>query len=347
MKKILILSLMTFLLTGIKSHAETIQTILLLHEGTGTSFAFDKLQDAVNAAVAGDTICLNEGTYPLVGDTLTINKAISIVGCGYGTRLMGSINIAIPGDVALTAYMLDALWVTADVTVSQPVSGLRFRKVTFDAALVWNAETKDVQLDRCYVNNIWHSSPLKSATMMNCKIFQETVPDKDYPGYGDNLGSSITFINCSIYLINHLGYVTEANNYSEYINCIINYIGGDWGHDINDYMHNTTIINSLISRIPTLDLAPPTMKDCYFYEEKFGEEYPNQDTWRNNDNGFFKTNDELIATGCVGTDGTVVGCSGGQAPYTLVPNGISVKDSRFEIDRKTKQLKVTLKLTAN
>lgn len=345
MKKILLLSLMTLLLTGIKSHAETVQTILLLHEGTGTSFALDKLQDAVNAAVAGDTICLNEGTYPLVGDKLTIDKPVSIVGCGYGTRLMGSIDIAIPGDIALTAYMLDALRVTADVTVSQPVSGLRFRKVTFDAALVWNAETKDVQLDRCYVNEIWHSSPLKSATVMNCKIFQETVPYKDL---GDNLGNSITFINCSIYLIYHMGesYGT-TNNYSEYINCIINVIGGDWGHEINNYMHNTTIINSLVSHIYTYGQAPPTMKDCYYIYELFDVEYIDEETWRNNNNGFFKTNDELIAAGCVGTDGTVVGCGGGQAPFTLVPNGISVKDSRFEIDRKTKQLKVTLKLTAN
>ncbi|MBQ7495588.1 MAG: hypothetical protein IJT75_07590, partial [Bacteroidaceae bacterium] len=100
MKKF-VLSIVSLFLCA-SSFAETRQTILLLHEGTGRGFAPDQLQEAVNAAVKGDTIYLNEGIYPLAGDTLTIDKEVNIIGVGIHTRLLGTINVSIPDSVTLS-----------------------------------------------------------------------------------------------------------------------------------------------------------------------------------------------------------------------------------------------------
>ncbi len=336
MKKIFILSLMAVALMATQSFAETRQTILLLHDGTGRNFDPDQLQEAVNAAVAGDTLYLNEGIYPLTGDTLTIDKSVSIIGLGVKTRLLGCINVAIPDSVTLKQHLLDALRLTKDLVVTKPVNGPKFRKVQFDASLVWNATVRDMEADRCYIRLIWHSPLLKSANIVNCKVDEERVTAKG------NLGNSPVFINCAIRTVYHEGGHTTSNNYSEYTNCIIhNAGGGTWeaSHYNRKYVVNTSMFNSLVHYKYTIYDGPITQENCYDLEIE-----PLFD-WAK-DNTCTLTDDKLIEHGCVGTDGTVVGCTGGQAPYTLIPNGISVKQSTLSIDGDKRTLNVTLKLQA-
>jgi len=68
--------------------------------------------------------------------------------------------------------------------------------------------------------------------------------------------------------------------------------------------------------------------------------------WEQN-NGCNLTQEELIERGFLGTDGTVVGPEGGSAPYTLIPSGISVRESKLTIDGENRTLNVRLKLTSN
>ena len=58
MKKILFLFVL--IIASVQTYADTRAQALLLHNGQGKSFDADQLQQAVNEAVAGDTICLSE-----------------------------------------------------------------------------------------------------------------------------------------------------------------------------------------------------------------------------------------------------------------------------------------------
>ena len=52
----------------------------------------------------------------------------------------------------------------------------------------------------------------------------------------------------------------------------------------------------------------------------------------------------LQEKGYLGNDGTVVGAYGGNTPYSLSPEGISVKESVLRVDPETRKLNVTLKV---
>lgn len=339
MKKIL-LSLTALVLGCAYSAADTRQVVLLLHQGTGTEYAYDQLQQALDAATAGDTLYLNEGDYPINGDALTISHPVSIIGTGINTRLLGKVDISIPDSVTLTSYLLDALRVNGSVRVQQPVNGLKYRKCYIEGTVSWNATTRDVLVDRCYIGQFNHTINLKSANVVNSRIKMEYTPKKSD---GNNYGNSLTFINCTIENLRAGGYsgLTQesANNYSTYINSIIgNQCYDDAGNSRDYYLNNCSFINSLVGF--TIPAEVNVKENCY---------YPNQPSffdW-NQINGTVASQEELIERGYLGTDGTVIGPEGGSAPYTLIPSGISVRESKLTIDGENRTLNVRLKLTSN
>ena len=58
------------------------------------------------------------------------------------------------------------------------------------------------------------------------------------------------------------------------------------------------------------------------------------------------TKEVLLTEGFLGTDGVIIGAEGGYAPYSLEPEGISVKEGVLRVDPETRQLKVTLKVAS-
>ena len=72
MKKIL-LFLLGLTIASVQTYADTRAQALLLHNGQGKSFDADQLQQAINEAVAGDTICLSEGAFMVSGDSQNTN----------------------------------------------------------------------------------------------------------------------------------------------------------------------------------------------------------------------------------------------------------------------------------
>lgn len=329
------------LLCSASSFADTRQVVLLLHGGTGQTFAPDQLQEAVNAAVAGDTLCLNDGVYPLGGDTLTIDKPISIVGTGINTKLQGTVNISIPDSVTLTARMLDALRVTGNVCVQKPVNGLKYRKCQFDASLIWNATTRDAQMDRCYIENFNTSINLKSANVVNCKIAREHI-------CSDNKGNMVSFINCALREI--LIYVGNTSlghqvgySYSTYMNCIIFKID-DQGSSLytmgKSQISNSSYYYSLFLILSSYYKEMITIMDNCYEINNYTKDWTQ-------DNGTKWSKEEMIAKGCLGNDGTVVGPEGGGAPYSLIPTGIKVRESKLTIDGENRTLNVKIKLTTN
>lgn len=337
-----ILFTLTALVFGIAySFADTRQVVMLFHQGTGTEYAYDQLQQALDDATAGDTLYLNDGDYPINGDALTISHPVSIIGMGINTRLLGSVDISIPDSVTLTSYLLDALRVNGDVRVQQPVNGLKYRKCWFNGTLVWNATTRDAQIDRCYINNFDSSTKLNSANVINCKMFRENITS-------NNIGNNVLFINCAINnIIVYIGNSSVGHkigySYSTYMNCIIYnlttspspgiYSLGDSQIRYSSY-YNSALNNSLYNNEKV-----GIKENCYMLDNYTLD-------WEQN-NGCNLTQEELIERGFLGTDGTVVGPEGGSAPYTLIPSGISVRESKLTIDGENRTLNVRLKLTSN
>lgn len=334
MKKNLLLSLITIVMMAVQGNAETRQVVLLLHEGTGRTFEFDQLQEAVNAAVAGDTICLNEGNYSFPDNKLVIDKPISIIGTGQSTHLLGSIDISIPDSVTLTSHLLEALWVYNNVEVKKPVNGLKFRKVKFGGYLGWSATVRDVEIDRCYVYAFYNRPELMGANIINSII-------RDQLMYKATPLSSITFINCMIGNLNWECGSYAGNNYSKYVNCIFDRL--PYANELPSLLRNTECYYSLFKEGNNTKYIG--IKDnCYAIIESGSTSASIFDSSK--PNGCSLTEEQLLEAGYLGDDGKVVGVEGGMTPYTLVPNGISVKKSKLEIDGEKRELKVTLQLQA-
>lgn len=325
--------LVCLMFISVSSFAETRQVVLLLHEGTGRTFEFDQLQEAVNAAVAGDTICLNEGNYSFPDNKLLIDKPVSIIGTGQSTHLLGFIDISIPDSVTLKSHLLEALWVYNNVDVKQPVNGLKFRKVKFGGFIAWSATARDVELDRCYIETFHNAPKLKSANVINSIIRTQEMRELT------SKGNSVTFINCLIGYMEWLD--TSEKNYSKYVNCIINNIDQYWR---NERISPVECYNTLVGEsayLPYIGIK----ENCYYIVD-------GSTTARDicidisQPNGCTLTEEQLLEAGYLGDDGKVVGVEGGMTPYTLIPNGISVKKSKLEIDGEKRELKVTLQLQA-
>lgn len=57
------------------------------------------------------------------------------------------------------------------------------------------------------------------------------------------------------------------------------------------------------------------------------------------------TQDDIIANGHVGNDGTAIGPLGGTTPFTLVPTVPRVTESSLKVDPQKKELNVTVTVT--
>ena len=334
MKKIL-LFLIGFFFISVQTFADTRAQALLLHNGQGKSFEADQLQTAINEAVAGDTITLSEGAFLVTGDTLVIDKDVCIIGAGADVcKIGGNVKVAIDDDITLKRHLLDALKVAGSINVTKSIRSLSIRKcwVSNFFQVINGAEARDVRIDRCYIFRFSLKSPIKSATLTNSILHWQ-----GYNVGGDTFveGYDINFINCNIYLFD--AYCDLAATYQT---CII--YGPNNAHAIK----NNTFINTLFStngyaQLTSFERASNgnVVHNCYWH--KFTVSVKS-----NNDNfpEFGITTADLQANNYLGTDGTIVGAYGGYTPYSLEPEGISIKESILRVDPETRKLNVTLKV---
>ena len=89
-----------------------------------------------------------------------------------------------------------------------------------------------------------------------------------------------------------------------------------------------------------IDASTTVVTSCY----DSGLDYPNY-LLKSDLECFFDAS-TLQSKGFMGQDGTVVGCYGGTNPYSLDLVGPKVTESSISIDNDTKQLSVTLKVSA-
>ena len=345
-----ILFLIGLVFVSANSLADTRATALLLHNGEGKSFDADQLQQAINEAAAGDTICLSEGTF-MAGEKgqLVIDKDVCIIGAGANrTTIGGDVSIAIEGNPTLVRNMLEAVKITKTLQITKDVAGVSLRKCWIGS---WfSAEgclAKDVKIDRCFLNQFGTgiSATITSATVCNSVIFilgkRNSISNRFAVGY------DINFYNCTIATISQ-NCIWAAT----FVNCILagNYGFANYAGIIKDNTFINTLLNNSSSS-SSLDntyiyfntlqsTSSGNVKDnCY--EAEFNCTF---ETDLNNYPTLNITNDELKANGFLGTDGTIVGAYGGTAPYSLEAEGIAIKESILRVDPETKQLNVTLKV---
>lgn len=209
MKRILISCM---LLLGIHSVDAQVAKVALSHKGNLTMYNAENLSDALNDALDGDTIFLNEGTFQ---GGITISKAITLIGAGLNSIIDGNITVSYSG--ALKARLLDALNIEGNVSISNYLTGLTIRKCKF-SSFSSNGLINAI-IDRCYVTAYFNiNNGMKNVQIVNSSIHETS-------GMTNNV-SDVVFANCNIYHFNG-----DNSIKATFSNCLVDNANWRWSSD--------------------------------------------------------------------------------------------------------------------
>ena len=304
MKKYLITCFALLMMSVLSVNAESV-ILALHHNGKVTLFNDSQFKAAHEAAEEGDTLYLSEGYF--IGD-IAISKRIYLIGGGKNTIIAGNVDLQI--EDAPEGYMFENIYLKGTVkAVGHNVTGLRMRKVICDNLQQdrgVNGDYIDCFFVNCFFKNIFLSR-MRNVSLVNCKV----------AGLSDGAYSagSIQFINCNI---SHWA----GGHSATFINSIVY---GEWFEGLAD--HSVLAIHNLSYA------QESTRQDCYEY----------------NPENIFDENMECIIpqeamSQYLGTDSTIVGCYGGETPFTLTPTTPRVLEKTVTLDKGKKTLKVDIKI---
>lgn len=313
--------------------------IALQHAGNVTLFDVDEMESAMSAAVTGDTIYLNEGTF----DGFTITKQVSIIGAGENTIINGSVKVTMSSDsTTLTSRLLDALTIEGFIYNTTVLTGMEIRKCTFQG-IYFSANVYDVLIESCYCTGegtytstsaycFKLSTYVQSMTVQNSKI--HTII-----GCGATYDAAV-FLNCNIYEV--LGGDSSGNSYSTsypaFCGIIMNSIVAGIVYKSSSYYYLSpyaTLINVLYGSSYLVTYSQNS--NCIQYSSPLTETTLE----------CVLTTTELEDYEYLGNDGTVVGIYGGTTTYSLTPSTPTVESSTISVDTANKKLNVTIKVTTN
>lgn len=314
MKKIL-LSVVCLVMVGMQSVNAQVGIVALHHEGHVTVFGEDRIASAIEAAVEGDTIYLSEGHF--LG-SITINKPIHLVGSGQGTIVDGDVKISIDNTPTLTGYMLMGMRINGDIIPNKSLNGLRISQCHFNSYgrdVYGNNSNaiiiKDFYIERSYCTDYFYLNELDEGNLYSCKIRYVFC----YYPHGRS-----TLNHCNVYTDNTYGNIGYFA-----INCILR------------GQMNTS--NSYQNCLSGYSNNPSTAENCW--PAGSGGNINNVDLLDDEFNCSL-SDQELLANGYIGTDNTVVGITGGDAPYTLKLITPRVLEHNIVVDKENKKLNVTL-----
>ena len=183
---------------------------ILHHDKKPTAiYDADKLSDALNAAVAGDTIYLSAGTFP----TFTLEKAITIKGAGTNTKISNGVTIDIPGNPTLTSSLLEAVEVNGAITVKSDMTNFLIKMVKTTDLQFANQLNTNALVDRCYLDKFTITSTMTDFYVRNTYIGNLTSTSLKF--------NKCNFINCRIQ-----GDWNKAAG--RFINCELRRTGNDY-----------------------------------------------------------------------------------------------------------------------
>ncbi len=355
--KRLVFLIATFVLTIYQMSAQNSSfngTITLSHNGKETNFAYNKMGDAVEAAVDGDTIYLSAGEFE--GD-FRLTKKIAFIGSGadgsngtgtYTRYYSGNIVVNLPENTKLTARLFDGIYFDNIFTFQTAIDNVIIRKCYTPCSFNINATMNSIYFDRCYINcasNIANTN-IKKLLARNCYFSGLHMMWGDYA----EVAPKWQFVHCNITL-NTNNYTTDNgatwNTYSVlqgiYTNCIIDNATDYQGYELYNPQSSNSITTAYVN--------------CLFYKPAEGKEIFGGATTQNNlfyeaptENTGIRiidmTKEQLQSYNFLGNDGTVVGNLGGKNPYTLKPNIPQVSSSKVHLDRDNKQIQINIKLSS-
>ena len=306
--------------------------VTLSHNGELSFFAnLSAFEDAVDAAEDGDILYLSEGIFTSSNTEVTVDKRISIVGCGYKSQILFDIDVNMKNNpyVEGQSFNIDGVNLrtlsfngkstnSSDDTNRDNIgyvniSNSRIYKLQ-DAGLAG----KDLKVSSCYIDKFIPYRVNKNNTIItNSKIVQllDNNHDNSLP---------ITLKNCNVWG----SYYLPKTVISSIIYCSISQSGSP-DSNFSAGSNNPSIINTLISNKSKL---PETaiFQDCYFQDFEFDD---NLD----------------LTTDLSGYDGNVVGIHGGESPFSENPSVPTVDsaNSTVEYDAASNKLKVNITVKAD
>lgn len=337
-------------------------TITLSHQGKETNFDYNKMTDAVEAAVDGDTIYLSAGYFE--GDFI-LNKKLAFIGSGADsdngvgtyTCYSGRIILKMAENTKLTARLFEGIWFwNASFSYQTAIENVVFKKCRgIDYNFSVDAEIKSMLFDRCRIDGCgcYTDNNIKKIVSRNCSI--DNFSNDSWYSSTDDIPIR-QFIHCTIDPSNYV-YSDDEGNYhyycpiiiGEYVNCII---------DNDDNGDNTGFC--LYDRNNTDRISKVSFTNCLFYKPKEGVDIFNGATVKDNiyyeaptDNNTawtrleVMTMEQLQANNFLGNDGTVVGCLGGKNPYSLkMASSVIISSSKVHFDANKKQVQIRMKVSS-
>ena len=100
---------------------------LLHHNGAVTIYDSDDLNNALNAAVDGDTLFLSEGSFA----GFTITKKITVRGSGQFTKVGGDILVNIANIPSLTSALIEGVYCNSSLKINAAVDGMQIKQCVF------------------------------------------------------------------------------------------------------------------------------------------------------------------------------------------------------------------------
>ena len=316
------------------------QKVTLQHNGKIVGFFSNSdgtcLTEAFEHAEEGDTLFLSQGDYYLP----IIDKAITIIGVGASECAIRE-NFALREPIKIQAK--------TNSTISQiNLEGISLDDVSVgpnysseDIGKIENINIKKSILRRGL--SAGGHDDLGNLTFESSKLIGST-----------NVYTlkNLIFRNCDISYISSAGSKTTL---PKYLNCdIVNYKGdkalcinciiGQVGKGVTDYLETGHIlINTLYHKIENYDPTKNCIQqDCYATEEAIAS---NVDEWGSN-NKLIITEEQLHQNNYLGTDGTIIGKSGGARPFNLDMHIPIVTKNNFSIDQNNKKASINVSVTA-
>ena len=301
---------------GILSVKAQQSIIALHHEGNVTIYAGAKTQEAMDASVKGDTLYLSEGTF----SGFNVTHGIVVLGSGEKTVVSG--NITITGNEEkkdLGGYVFSGLQMLHDFVVNDSVTGFRMSQCQMTNFTVNNGKFLDAgEIVMSFIRGtLAIQTTVQGLDVISTKIGTVT-------GNAATVGS-INCNHCNIKIVgeDHQNRTFQNSIISEcrsgtYYNCIWDH---NW-HNVADWGGNYDGYRMYASK-------QDCQKVSFTFDDKLNTPF---------------SDDSLRTTGYLGNDGTLVGITGGNTPYTLELAGPHVVDHKVDVDNVNRKMTVTLKM---
>lgn len=290
--------------------------VILQSKGKVTFFDSDKVNDAITAAVEGDTIDLAASN---IRKDISINLNKNILLRGRGADLNAPYTYI--WDISISSpCTIEGIYVESNINVTKSVTGLSIRSCSFsEISFARDMPGMTIERSQCRNNMFLDNLRSKDINIKNCNI------NKVYGGSGDS--RPCTFRNCNIANVNN-----GDTNIDKLINCIVEsfdyYYYGSFGGCLN-----ANVAINCLWHVDCCGVA--TRTNIYQFDNP---ETGNFLFSNSSEAVSVYSKDQLIEKGCLGTDGTVVGSQGGACPFSLIPINTRIVSGNITMDESTRKI---------